>query len=128
VEDYSARIKRLIPFEIVQASEEFATDKARDRRLRKETARLAAKIKAPVVVFLDSSGKLISSGDLADWLQRTSTDVDFILGGPHGCEIPNGALRFSLGKMTLPHELARVVLLEQIYRALTVIRRLPYHK
>ena len=128
IDDYAFRIRRFIQFEIVESREESRTDKQRRIRIRKESASLAVQRRSPVFVFLDSTGKQFSSEEFANWLEKTSTDVDFVLGGPEGSLAPDNAVRLSLGKMTLPHELARVVLLEQIYRALTIQKKIPYHK
>lgn len=128
IDDYASRIGRLIRLEIVETREESRTDKQRLARVRKESASLAAQRRAPVSVFLDSSGKQFSSEEFARWLERTSSDIDFIIGGPQGTLAPENAVKLSFGKMTLPHELARVVLLEQIYRALTILKKIPYHK
>lgn len=126
--DYAARIALLLPFEIVETREEPANDRGRARRVRKESARLEAGRKAPAAVVLDASGKQLSSEELAAWIGRQATDIDFLLGGPEGLDIADTALKLSFGRMTLPHELARVLLLEQIYRALTILKRIPYHK
>lgn len=128
IDDYASRIRHLTRFEIIETREESRTDKQRRLRLAKESASLAAQRKAPVTVFLDSSGKQFSSEEFALWLEKMQADIDFILGGPEGTLVPDNAVKFSFGKMTLPHELARVVLLEQIYRALTILKKIPYHK
>lgn len=128
VQDYGERIRRLMPFEIVETREEPARDHDRSRRLRKESAFLTQKRKAPVTVVLDPSGRQFSSMEFAAWLQKQTSDIDFFLGGPEGLSIENPVLKLSFGRLTLPHELARVVLLEQIYRAITIIKRIPYHK
>ena len=128
IDDYASRIRKFIRFEIVETREESRTDKQRKVRVRKESASLAVQRKAPVSVFLNSSGKQFSSGEFAGWLEKIQTDIDFVLGGPEGTLVPDDAVKLSFGKMTLPHELARVVLLEQIYRALTILKKIPYHK
>ena len=64
-----------------------------------------------------------------EWLEerrREGRDVCFVIGGPQGLEL-EADLRLSLGPMTLPHQLARVVLLEQLYRAHKILAREPYH-
>jgi 23S rRNA (pseudouridine1915-N3)-methyltransferase len=88
----------------------------------------------PFVVLLDSRGKEMTSEQLARWIDaQRSKDVQqliFAIGPADGFseEARSAAsASISLGKMTLPHELARVVLLEQIYRAFTIIRKHPYH-
>ena len=80
------------------------------------------------------SGVTLSSTDVAnalrDW-QLEGKDVAFVIGGAHGLAdtlLANAVLTVSLSAMTLPHELARLVLLEQIYRACTILRGEPYHK
>ena len=80
-------------------------------------------------VLLSSEGETFTSEDFADWLEerrRDGRDVTFVIGGPKGLEL-QADLRLSLGPMTLPHQLARVVLLEQIYRAHKILAREPYH-
>jgi 23S rRNA (pseudouridine1915-N3)-methyltransferase len=128
IEDYASRIGKLIRFEILETREESATDRQRASRVRKESSRLSRKRKAPVSVILDASGIQMTSEQFSRWIQLQNTDVDFILGGPEGHDIPTQTLKLSLGIMTMPHELARVVLLEQIYRAVTIMKRIPYHK
>jgi 23S rRNA (pseudouridine1915-N3)-methyltransferase len=85
------------------------------------------------LVLLDPGGKPLSSEELADFVQDRmdrATPVLFAIGGADGfsAEARKGAsFCLSLGKMTLPHELARVVLLEQLYRAFTILQGHPYH-
>jgi len=85
------------------------------------------------LVLLDSRGKQLSSEELAEFLEReqaNATPLLFAIGGSDGFSEEarrQVALTLSLGKMTLPHELARVVLVEQLYRAFTILKRHPYH-
>jgi 23S rRNA (pseudouridine1915-N3)-methyltransferase len=82
-----------------------------------------------VTVLLASDGRALSSEELSDWLEerrRDGRDVCFVIGGPKGLEL-EADMRLSLGPMTLPHQLARVVLLEQLYRAHKILAREPYH-
>jgi 23S rRNA (pseudouridine1915-N3)-methyltransferase len=85
------------------------------------------------LVLLDSRGKQLSSEELAAFLEReqvNATPLVFAIGGSDGFseEARRGAgFTLSLGKMTLPHELARVVLVEQLYRAFTILKKHPYH-
>jgi len=86
------------------------------------------------LLLLDGSGKELSSEEFARWLdhfqQSNSSPLLFAVGPADGFTEEarkSAALVLSLGKMTLPHELARVVLLEQLYRAFTILRRHPYH-
>ena len=80
-------------------------------------------------VLLASDGELFDSEGFARWLEERrldARDLCFVIGGPKGLDL-EADLRLSLGPMTLPHQLARVVLLEQIYRAHKILAREPYH-
>ncbi len=85
------------------------------------------------LVLLDSRGKQFSSEELAEFLEREQLNaipLVFAIGGSDGFSEEarhHAAFTLSLGKMTLPHELARVVLVEQLYRAFTILKRHPYH-
>jgi 23S rRNA (pseudouridine1915-N3)-methyltransferase len=80
-------------------------------------------------VLLASDGELFDSEGFAGWLEQRrfdARDVCFVIGGPKGLDL-QADMRLSLGLMTLPHQLARVVLLEQIFRAHKILAREPYH-
>ena len=85
------------------------------------------------LVLLDSHGKQLSSEELAEFLEREQLNalpLLFAIGGSDGFSDEArriAGFSLSLGKMTLPHELARVVLLEQLYRAFTILKNHPYH-
>ena len=80
-------------------------------------------------VLLASDGREMDSLEFSRWLEelrRGGRDVCFVIGGPRGLELEADS-RLSLGRMTLPHQLARVVLLEQLYSAHKILAREPYH-
>jgi 23S rRNA (pseudouridine1915-N3)-methyltransferase len=80
-------------------------------------------------VLLASDGRTFSSVAFSDWLEehrQAGLDLCFVIGGPRGLEL-EADMRLSLGPMTLPHQLARVVLLEQLYRGHKILAREPYH-
>jgi 23S rRNA (pseudouridine1915-N3)-methyltransferase len=82
------------------------------------------------VVLLSSDGQTMDSLEFAEFIderRQAARDVYFVIGGPHGVDIDASDLKLSFGPITLPHQLARVVLLEQIYRAHKIIAREPYH-
>jgi len=82
------------------------------------------------VVLLSPEGKTFDSIAFSKWLEdrrQEGRDLCFVLGGPKGLELDRCDLKLSLGPMTLPHQLARVVLLEQVYRAHKILAREPYH-
>jgi 23S rRNA (pseudouridine1915-N3)-methyltransferase len=82
------------------------------------------------VVLLASDGRAYDSVDFSNWLEerrRSGQDLCFVIGGPRGLDLDQCDERISFGPMTLPHQLARVVLLEQLYRANKILAREPYH-
>ena len=82
------------------------------------------------VVLLSGEGKTFDSVEFSDWLEERRQEgrvLCFVIGGPKGLQLDRCDLKLSLGPMTLPHQLARVVLLEQLYRAHKILAREPYH-
>ncbi|HLY48732.1 MAG TPA: 23S rRNA (pseudouridine(1915)-N(3))-methyltransferase RlmH [Solirubrobacteraceae bacterium] len=82
------------------------------------------------VSLLDRSGEELDSIAFSRFLEerrRSGRDLCFVIGGPFGLDLDQVDHRLSLGKLTLPHQLARVVLLEQLYRAHKILAREPYH-
>jgi 23S rRNA (pseudouridine1915-N3)-methyltransferase len=80
-------------------------------------------------ILLDEKGRLMSSQEFAEFLSKRRETV-FVVGGPYGVDKKvkeNAEMLMSLSPMTFPHELARLILLEQIYRAMTIIRGRGYH-
>jgi 23S rRNA (pseudouridine1915-N3)-methyltransferase len=80
-------------------------------------------------VLLASDGRTLDSVRFSEWLEerrQDGRDLCFVIGGPRGLEL-EAHMRLSLGPMTLPHQLARVVLLEQLYRGHKILAREPYH-
>jgi 23S rRNA (pseudouridine1915-N3)-methyltransferase len=87
------------------------------------------------LIALDEKGKQLSSPDfaklLADYKNNGDSEINFVIGGAYGLAdeiIKKADLVLSFGKMTLPHLMARVILLEQIYRGWSIIENHPYHK
>ena len=121
--DYLTRLARYLPTE----SLELAGEDALLKQLEKSRA-------PQTLVLLDARGKQLSSVQFADFLRqqqdRGTPSLLFAVGGPDGFSqqaLASASFQLSLGKMTLPHELARVVLLEQLYRGFTILKRHPYH-
>ena len=82
------------------------------------------------LVLLASDGREFDSVDFSRWLEerrQDGRDICFVIGGPRGLDLARCDTRLSLGRITLPHQLARVVLLEQLYRAHKILAREPYH-
>jgi 23S rRNA (pseudouridine1915-N3)-methyltransferase len=82
------------------------------------------------VCLLDAGGRAYDSKAFAGWVEQrrqAGRDVCFVIGGPYGTTLERADARLSLGPMTLPHLLARVVLLEQLFRAHKILANEPYH-
>lgn len=122
------------PLDIIELIESRA--EAVDVRKADEASRLAkAAGPAAVRIALDENGKTLTSDAFARMLSKHADSgtkcCAFLIGGPdgHGADVlANAQLRLSLGAMTLPHGLARIVLIEQLYRAATILSGHPYHR
>ena len=132
--DAAGRGLGLGPLSISEIGESrFAEVKARKAD---EAARLLKAVSAAEVkVALDESGRALSSQAFAQWIVQTRDSgckaLAFLIGGPDGHGPPaleDAALKLSLGPLTLPHGLARAVLIEQLYRAATILSGHPYHR
>jgi 23S rRNA (pseudouridine1915-N3)-methyltransferase len=128
-----ARSHALGALELIEISESRAA--SRDQRKKEEGLALLSKCPTAFRVVLDESGRTMTSRAFAEFIQKQRDDntgaIAFLIGGAdgHGPVVrDSGALSLSLGAMTLPHGLARVVLAEQLYRAATVIAGHPYHR
>jgi 23S rRNA (pseudouridine1915-N3)-methyltransferase len=135
IEEYEQRAARYWPLERIEVREEPAKSATADLVREREGERLAKRIPAGVVlVCCDPGGKRMDSAAFAAWLQgerEGGRDVAFAIGGAFGLSpalLGRARLRLELAPWTLPHELARLVLAEQLYRAGTIVRREPYHK
>ncbi len=97
----------------------------------REAQRAATRIPPRAFVsLLDRDGEQFDSLSFSRFLEdrrQAGRDVCFVIGGPRGLELDGVDHRFSLGPLTLPHQLARVVLLEQLYRAHKILAGEPYH-
>ena len=82
------------------------------------------------VVVLDSAGEQLDSLEFARFIEdrrMSGQDLCFVIGGPRGLDLGDDHMKLSFGRMTMPHQMARVVLLEQLYRAHKILAREPYH-
>jgi len=82
------------------------------------------------VCLLDREGEQLDSIAFSEFLEerrQSGQDLCFVVGGPYGLELDRADMRMSFGELTLPHQLARVVLLEQLYRAHKILAGEPYH-
>ncbi|HET0790454.1 TPA: 23S rRNA (pseudouridine(1915)-N(3))-methyltransferase RlmH [Streptococcus pneumoniae] len=140
IAEYSKRISRFAKFEMIELSDEKTPDKASESENQKileiEGQRILSKIAdRDFVIVLAIEGKTFFSEELSKQLEETSikgfSTLTFIIGGSLGLSssVKNRANLFvSFGRLTLPHQLMRLVLVEQIYRAFTIQQGFPYHK
>ena len=102
---------------------------------RLEADLLEKKLGPEFRIALSVAGKSFETSDFADWIERLHTiskgRVDFVVGGPHGLDrklTDKADFTLSLSPLTVPHQLARIVLLEQLYRAFSILHHTDYHK
>ncbi len=132
ISDYLGRIRRYCPVETVEVRDEKGAEAEEMRR--RECERLERQIPAhAVVVLLDERGDQPDSRGLALQINRHRedgiTDLVFVIGGAFGFsdQFRRRGCLLSLSRMTLTHQMVRVFLLEQIYRAFTILNNEPYH-
>ena len=140
IKEYSKRLGAYVNLEIVEVADEKTPDKASEainRQIKeKEGSRLLAKIKEQeYVILLDLRGRMYSSEEMSHQLSQAmlfgKSDFTFVIGGSLGVseEVKQRANEvWCFSKMTFPHQLMRVILLEQIYRAFKILNHEPYHK
>lgn len=132
---YEGRAARYWPLEVREVREESARGGAGTAMVRdKEAERLRARVEGASLVACDERGTSMTSAAFAAFLRdarERARDVAFVIGGAYGLAeslVDRAQLRLALASWTLPHELARLVLAEQLYRAGTIVRGEPYHK
>jgi 23S rRNA (pseudouridine1915-N3)-methyltransferase len=132
--DYLRRLSRFTKVREVEVREASRAPTV-EAQWQEEAGRLLARVPAgATVVALARQGTAWTSEELARRVEGwriASRPLAFVLGGSHGLApglLATAAGRWSLGPLTLPHELARVIVAEQLYRAFTIIRGEPYHK
>ncbi len=137
IDDYAQRIQRYATLNQMEIKEERAgKGSVRAETIRKEGQRLLQALpENSLAIALDPAGKTCTSEQLADRFAQLALQsrsrIAFFIGGAFGLapEVINQAeWRLSLSPMTFPHELTRLILLEQIYRAFTILRGEKYHK
>ena len=140
IAEYTKRISRFAKLEMIELADEKTSDKASEienqKILETEGARILSKVgERDFVLVLAIEGKTFSSEEFSKQLEEASikgySTLTFIIGGSLGlaASVKNRAnLSVSFGRLTLPHQLMRLVLVEQIYRAFTIQQGSPYHK
>ena len=138
MDEYLKRLSRFAKVTVTEVADEKIPDRASEKEMeavkKKEGEKILAKLGNEYVIALCIEGKEMSSEEFAQKIadiSMTSSDIAFIIGGSLGLsdEVKNRAkLRLSFGRVTLPHQLMRVVLTEQIYRAFKINNNESYHK
>ncbi len=136
IDDYSSRLCHYVPFSLDVVPELRSTKSLTEEQQKAQEAELIKKRLLPGdhVVLLDEHGMERRSVDFASWLQKRMNAgahrIVFIVGGPYGFDASIHALakeEISLSQMTFSHQLIRVLFVEQLYRAHTILRGEPYH-
>lgn len=140
IAEYSKRLSRYCKLEIIQVADEKTPDKASETEERqikdREGERILAHVKdGAYVIVLAIEGQMLSSEQLADKIGQLGiggqSQIVLIIGGSLGLSeavLRRADYKLSFSKMTFPHQLMRVILLEQIYRSYRIITGEPYHK
>lgn len=140
IAEYSKRLSKYCKLEIVEVADEKTPDQASEtveRQIRaKEGERILKYVKDEMyVITLEINGKMLTSEELADKINtlgiQGKSSIAFIIGGSIGLGeevLRRSDYRLSFSRMTFPHQLMRVILLEQVYRGYRIINGEPYHK
>lgn len=140
IDEYAKRLSRYCRLEIIEVADEKTPDQASDRECElikdREGERILANIREDAyVIALAINGKMLDSVELSQKIQKLGVDgkshITFIIGGSLGLSdkvLKKADFKLSFSPMTFPHQLMRVVLLEQIYRSYRIISNEPYHK
>ncbi|MGN0225827.1 MAG: 23S rRNA (pseudouridine(1915)-N(3))-methyltransferase RlmH [Prevotella sp.] len=135
IEDYTGRISHYMPFSITVIPELKNTKSLTEEQQKEKEGQLILKAIQPsdTLVLLDEHGKEFRSIELASWLEKkksTSRKLVLLIGGPYGFSpdvYARGNERLSLSKLTFSHQMIRLIITEQLYRACTIIKGEPYH-
>lgn len=135
VDEYASRLVHYTRFELVEMAEASGKKLSRDGAQEAEADAILAKLTpSDWLVAMDERGKSLDSVEFSQFVgkaQMNAKNLLFVIGGDEGLSErvrQKAQLTLSLGKMVMPHRLARLVLVEQIYRAFTLLKGEPYHK
>ncbi len=138
IDEYKKRLSKFCNLSIIEVNESVAkveNDANIKKSLEDEAQSIISKLKNEYVIALDIEGKEYSTIEISEKIKeitlKGASEISFIIGGSYGLDnsIKKRAdLRLSFSRLTFPHQLFRVILLEQIYRAFKIINNEPYHK
>ncbi len=136
IEDYTGRISHFIDFSIVDLPAVKHTKKTSPAELASREGDLILKAVsgANLIILLDEKGNEFTTHEFADWLKNIMNQgmkkIAFVTGGAYGFSenlYRDSSFQIALSKFTFTHQMARLIFVEQLYRALTIIRGIPYH-
>jgi 23S rRNA (pseudouridine1915-N3)-methyltransferase len=136
LDEYSGRLKHYLPFDLEVIPDFKNTQNLSFDRVKEKEGELILKFIRPddYLVLLDEHGKEFTSLDFAGYINKLSMTVPkcltFLIGGPYGFSrkvYDSAQEQISLSKMTFSHQLVRLIFVEQLYRAMTILNNEPYH-
>lgn len=136
INDYLQRTRRYLSFDIEVIPELKNTKSLTNEQQKEKEGELICKTLQPgdYVVLLDEHGKEMRSLEFADWMKHKMNTVNkrliFVIGGPYGFSprvYSQASEKISMSKMTFSHQMIRLIFVEQIYRAMTILNNGPYH-
>jgi len=135
ISEYLNRLSNYIPFEVKDLEVSSVKNKSKENLLMEEGKKILAAIKpGDYVVLLDEGGKLYNSEDFAVWVNKKfagiSNDLVFVIGGAYGFHNDvkvRSNEKLSMSPMTFTHQMIRLIFVEQLYRAMTILKNEPYH-
>lgn len=134
-QEYTERLRHYLKFDKIEIPDiKNAKSLTKSQIKQKEGELILQKANKSTIILLDERGKQMNSVEFSDFLQEqfnyASRDISFVIGGPYGFsdDVYDAASRkLSLSKMTFSHQMIRVFFVEQLYRAMTIIKGEPYH-
>ncbi len=135
IEDYRKRLIHYVPFELVVLPDLKNTKSLSEEQIKTAEGEAILRFVTPSmdVVLLDEHGREFRSVEYAEWLQKkmgSGKDLALVIGGPYGFSeavYQRADGKVSLSRMTFSHQMIRIMVIEQIYRAMTILRGEPYH-
>lgn len=138
IDEYKKRLSKFCNLNTIEVNESVAkveNESSIKKSLEDEAQSIISKLKSEYVVALDIDGKEYSTVEISEKIKEITlkgiSEISFIIGGSYGLDNSvkkRADLRLSFSKLTFPHQLFRVILLEQIYRVFKIINNEPYHK
>lgn len=135
IDDYRQRLTHYVPFELVVLPDLKNTKSLSEEQIKTAEGEAILRFVTPSmdVVLLDEHGREFRSIEYAEWLQKkmgSGKDLTLVIGGPYGFSeavYQRADGKVSLSRMTFSHQMIRIMVIEQIYRAMTILRGEPYH-